>query len=273
MAWTYTFDTATPAAGDPTTEGDDRIREVKLAIHERMDVDHFLDLTGTSQTDTDGGKHRQITFYSVIETPSPDAGQLILYIKGDTEQLYCANDTDWSGELQLTDADGILVVVDDDTIERSSGTIQLKDGTGSTGITAAKLATDAKEFCDDDTIEIDDTNGLQIKTPETPAAADGIEGAPVFDYGHYEGNGTTGQSIDTGITIKHLVIKRATDLSHGAVEAIVADTTWVWNQESGADWSDHVTISGTSFTLTNTGNLYVNASTVDYKWFAIGSRA
>jgi len=63
FAWTYTYDTATPAGSDDPAEADDRMREIKLAIQEVMDVEHDWALTGTALTGD--GKHTDITTDSI----------------------------------------------------------------------------------------------------------------------------------------------------------------------------------------------------------------
>jgi len=55
-------------------------------------------------------------------------------------------------------------IVDALTIEVSGGKLQLKAGDADNGIQAGHLKTTAKAFCDDETLEIDETNGLQVKT-------------------------------------------------------------------------------------------------------------
>jgi len=61
MAWTYTYDTMTPDGLDDPSEADDRIRETKLALQERLAVEHNFPLTGTEVSDADAGKHGDIT--------------------------------------------------------------------------------------------------------------------------------------------------------------------------------------------------------------------
>jgi len=68
MCFTYTYDTATPVGTDAPSVIDDRIREVKAANQERMNVDHYWPLTGTEVSDTDVGYHRAIHYYSTTGT-------------------------------------------------------------------------------------------------------------------------------------------------------------------------------------------------------------
>ena len=66
MAFTNTYDTATPAGQDDPTEADDEIREVKAAIQERLNVEHVFDLDGTEVKGANTGKHTDITCDSVV---------------------------------------------------------------------------------------------------------------------------------------------------------------------------------------------------------------
>lgn len=58
MAFAHTYDTATPAGGDDPREADDRMREIKAALQERLNKGIWFDLTGTEVTDTKTGYHR-----------------------------------------------------------------------------------------------------------------------------------------------------------------------------------------------------------------------
>ena len=76
MAFTV-YNTATPAGSDSPKEGDDRIREIKAALAERLAVDHVFALTGTAEVSADAGKHNKITLPEVIApTPVDNYGHL-----------------------------------------------------------------------------------------------------------------------------------------------------------------------------------------------------
>lgn len=70
FAFTSTYDTATPTGQDDPREADDRMREIKEATRERLDVEHYFPLTGTEVSDANVGKHKDITADS-IKTKSP----------------------------------------------------------------------------------------------------------------------------------------------------------------------------------------------------------
>ena len=93
-----TFDTATPAGGDSPTEADDRMREIKAAVQERENVDHYWPLTGTEVSDAFTGEHRKITYFSTIADPTQVAGKAHLYMKSD--ELYYQDDSNTT--LQMT---------------------------------------------------------------------------------------------------------------------------------------------------------------------------
>jgi len=126
IAWTATYDTTTPAGTDSPTIIDDRIREVKLGVQERQNVDHYWPLAGSQVSDADAGKHRKVTFQEVLGTkPTLTDGQLALYTKltDSNEAIWLESDagterqlTTGSGlALKLTDEDGALVKTGDQT--------------------------------------------------------------------------------------------------------------------------------------------------------------
>ena len=82
MGWTNTLSTITPAGSDSPSTLDDRIKEAKAAIVERLAIDHYMPLTGSSQTDTAGGQHSKVTLRAVTKPTAP-AGTIIIYGKTD----------------------------------------------------------------------------------------------------------------------------------------------------------------------------------------------
>ena len=109
MGWTYTYDTDTPLGSDSPSVIDDRIREVKDGVQERMNVDHYWPLTGTEVSDAAAGQHRQIEFYGPISTPTYAADKAWVYSK-DVSSVVEIHILDESGnEIQLTDAGTINI--------------------------------------------------------------------------------------------------------------------------------------------------------------------
>ena len=91
-----TYDIVTPAGSDSPTGADDRMRETKAAVQERMNVDHFWPLTGTEVSDPCTGEHRKILYTAPIPaTPTVAASH------GDTRIA----DVDGKAELHWTDED------------------------------------------------------------------------------------------------------------------------------------------------------------------------
>jgi len=94
MTKTY-INTSTPVGGDSPRQGDDKIRELKRAIVDLMQVDHYMGSpTGSVYDSDDAGKHRKITFAEDQEA-KPTLASL------DTGAAYTK-----SGELYYEDASG-----------------------------------------------------------------------------------------------------------------------------------------------------------------------
>jgi hypothetical protein len=126
MAWVYTFDTATPVGTDNVSTLDDRARETKSALQERLNIDLYMPLTGTQVSDTSAGKHRKVQFYGVLAVkPTLLTGEAAIYIKtvtGKSELFF--EDSDGTekqltsvGKLNIVAADISVDVIDDTKIE------------------------------------------------------------------------------------------------------------------------------------------------------------
>lgn len=106
MAWTYTYDVNTPAGTDDPKEGDDRIREVKASLQERLANDHYFPKTGSQVSDVNAGEHKKVTL-RVGSAPSAVADKGFIYAKdvsGKAELFYRDEDGD---EIQIT-AGGVM---------------------------------------------------------------------------------------------------------------------------------------------------------------------
>lgn len=102
LAWTYTYDIATPVGTDAPSVLDDRDRETKGAVQERMNIDHYWPLTGTEVSDSETGQHRQIQFYAPITTPTSGTDKGFLYIKDASGKAELHFEDEDSHEIQLT---------------------------------------------------------------------------------------------------------------------------------------------------------------------------
>jgi hypothetical protein len=103
MAWTDEFHILTPADSDDPKEGATKIRELKRALQERLDVDHVFELDSNQVSDTDAGKHKKITLPALSASPSHIADTGIFFTKkiGDyAEVFYLDNE---GNEVQLTE--------------------------------------------------------------------------------------------------------------------------------------------------------------------------
>jgi hypothetical protein len=98
-----TFDTNTPLGSDNPAEADDRMREIKAAVQERENVDHYWPLTGTEVSDADAGEHRKVLFHVPITSPGTVAenhGQLFIKDVSAKAELHWIDEDEQ--EIQLT---------------------------------------------------------------------------------------------------------------------------------------------------------------------------
>ena len=106
--FTSTFDTATPQGSDDPAEADDRMREIKLATQERMNVCGYWPLTGTEVSDADAGEFRKILFHAPLTSPATVAANHgyigIKDFSAKAELIWIDED---ENEIQLTDAGSI----------------------------------------------------------------------------------------------------------------------------------------------------------------------
>ena len=101
--WNAAFEAA-PAATDDLGDGDDVIRQLKLAIRERFALDHYMDVAGT---DADHGQHSKVTFQAPIAKPTAVANKGFVYGKdvSDKIELFWLDEDDH--EVQLTSVGAI----------------------------------------------------------------------------------------------------------------------------------------------------------------------
>ena len=116
--WNATYEAA-PAGSTDVSAGDDRIRDFKLDIRERLNIDHYHDPAGT---DADHGEHRKITFHEPISSPSNVANKAFLFGKdvGGKIELHYLDEDD--NEIQLTKAgilNPLLLKDEDDLVSNS----------------------------------------------------------------------------------------------------------------------------------------------------------
>ena len=103
--WNSAFEAA-PADTDNVSSGDDAIRTTRLAVREHLDVDHYMDIAGTT---ADHGEHRKVTL-RVGSAPSNVADKGFLYAKdynSKAELHYLDED---NNEIQITLAGAINVI-------------------------------------------------------------------------------------------------------------------------------------------------------------------
>lgn len=246
-----TYDTSQPAGGDSPTGADDEMRDTKKAIQERLDLDHYWELTGTVADDAGTGTHRKITFYSTIPDPGQASGKAHLYMKDD--------------ELYYQDADNsTLKLTDNGTLNITSS-----DLTGT-------LASDEFFSCVDDagtgTVELIKANSSDVviiaEAAQLAAAAVTGEDRAIADVGFVEAavgaaNWTpTSYAGEESITFPNGLI-----FKHGFIADGGATTTVVFGGTGTEDPfpNDIVSVAVTADLAASEGlNQVVNAYTVDH---------
>jgi len=101
--FTYTYRTDTPGASDDPREGDDRMREIKAAIQERITVDHYWSASAASTYDAaDCGKHRWVTFQGPNTVSSVPENEGVLFTKDVSSKAELHFTDEDENEIQLT---------------------------------------------------------------------------------------------------------------------------------------------------------------------------
>ena len=204
FAFTATYRTDTPSGSDDPSEGDDRIREIKVAVRERLDVDHYWHASGANTyDDPNTGKHRYVRFVEPNNLTVMSAGEGALFTKdvNGVAELHWINEQDQiiqltqEGIINLT-SESLLGVLANDTFftaldEAGTGTVDLikagRDeddgndvpvlGQGARLPTAADLTEDTelvhKKYVDDLVVDLLDVYQAYVKVSDVKSVAGG----------------------------------------------------------------------------------------------------
>ncbi|HBH13819.1 MAG TPA: hypothetical protein DDX29_12035 [Clostridiales bacterium] len=120
MPYTDTWDAsfeALPTDSNYVYEVDNYIRQLKLAVRERMEKDHYFDEAGT---DADHGEHSKITFHAQSAKPTAVANKGFLYTKDVSEKVELFFEDEDANEVQITN---------EGNLNMSAGTLEAIIGT------------------------------------------------------------------------------------------------------------------------------------------------
>lgn len=120
-AFSYTYNTATPAGSDDPAEADDRMREIKAAVQERENVDHYWPLTGTEVSDADTGEHRKVTLRTG-SAPTAVTDKGFVYVKDVSAKAELFYRDEDGNEIQITSGGAL-----NETNINTGGTATLND--------------------------------------------------------------------------------------------------------------------------------------------------
>ena len=258
--WSYNMDTASPAGSDDPSEADDRMREIKAAVQERLAVDHKFSLTGTEVSATDTGEHTKITFNATIADPTQVASKSHLYMQSD--ELRYQDDTNSAFDLtsggKLGSASTDLLA----NIAAISGTL---DVTGN--IDPTTFETTNGGFLDEDNMASDAADKVASqqsikKYVDDTVAAEAFSPDPVV-------SGTVSVTFPNGLVLKWGTMAYGSG-SQAKTFPTAFDTAcyavFVTAQDAAATYSLNVTAkSKTGFTV-QSGSPSVD----NFYWFAMG---
>jgi hypothetical protein len=170
----YTYDKSLPTGSQRVPVLDDELRNLKAAVQERENVDHFWGLTATAVSDSDTGKHRKVTFYGVLTVkPTLETGEGALYIKTVSAVSELFFEDSGGTEIQLTTGGKFNVAsgtIPADSITQAM--IRLANNSNLVALNAAGLA---------------EINLIKANASDKPEIPDGAvlatSGAPVVDAG------------------------------------------------------------------------------------------
>ena len=179
VGWTYTYNITTPAGSDDPKEADDRMREIKAAIQERMNVHHYWPLTANEVNDVNTGQQRNIEFYGPISKPTAATNKGWLYEKdvSSTVEFFWLDEAD--NELQITSG-GYLYGTSLDPNGVNDSKIRLRnnqplialDAAGTGTVDLIKAGTDGNSVLPD---------GARMDTSAAPDVNEGITNKKYVD--------------------------------------------------------------------------------------------
>lgn len=245
--WTYTLNISTPAGGDDPREADDRIREVKAAFVERLDIDHYFAPSATSVYDAaDTGKHRYVTFREPNDLTAMSADESALFSKdvNSVTELHWIDESD--NVLQLT-SEGYLY--GNNLLAGSVLTAAIADANITLPLMADECI-DSNQYVDGSiyTAHIADANITAVKIanldPDSYAGEESVTFANglIIKMG-YEAIGATTGTVTFGAEFPNAAVSVGTTLRENAgtlntltVSAAISKTGFDWRiGDSGMD--------------------------------------
>ena len=259
QGFAQTWNEATPAGTDYIRDGDDAIRNFKIAFRERFNVDHYAYSSETGYVNV--GMHKQITFGERSSNPTAVTDYGFLFCKndgGDTELYWM----DAAGNvLQLT-ADGDVYGFSN--FLRADGTVPLTADwdAGSYKITAEQfesdVATGTAPFIVASTTKVDNLNADTV---------DGLGASDIFGSGKIYDSGWFAVSTDTDYTKAHglgTAVLMITVLYSSSADGSSAETVLTGGERKGQGQAQGCIVIGigsTNLTVRTGGdavNIYDN---------------
>lgn len=246
MAFSHTYDIATPDGDDDPAEADNRMREIKAAVQERENVDHYWPKTGTKVSDADTGEHRKVTLRTgSAPTKADDKG--FVYAKdvdGKAELFYIDEDGD---EVQLTSGGKIL-----------SASLDMKDEDDMSSDSASHAATQQSIKAFGEAIDsADDFTPTSYAGEESVTLPNGL----IIKTGSWSGTLTKGSNQDVTYAVAFPTDVRTVNICITGGPNVLGTPI--------------ITLSSptTKFNIKNAqteGDLYSGGTITSFRWEAIG---
>jgi len=229
-SFTSTYDTATPLGTDAPSVLDNRIREVKAAVQERLNVEHVFDLTGTEVSHANSGQHTAINCTSVTSTGAISGTT----ITGTT--IAASNSVTVGGTLDVTGN------IDPTNYETTNG-----------------------GFLDEDDMASDDPNKVvsqqSIRAHIAAGAYKITDGSVVTGYRYCSVNDGAVQQVFTKYFTGTTDADGSTSVAHGVTRSNILHCSaivnnWVYDNVMDRDGSDEwrLSIDATNVVLTTPSN-------------------
>lgn len=202
LAWTYTYDTTTPAGTDLIASIDNYIQEMKLALRERLNVDHSWPLTTSQVSDSNVGQHRKVTLITG-QTVTATADRIILHAKdvSSVAELFALDES--NNDVQLTSG-GLSAIGHTQTAKTAAYTVTAAElennitftNTGAGAVVLFTLPTGSAGYrvgflvTDTDGIKIDPVESFNMVNVGASTAGKYIGATTVGSYVEVEFDGT-----------------------------------------------------------------------------------
>jgi len=262
------YDISTPGGDDDPREADDKMREIKAAVQERMndhdsepdEGDHFWPFDSVETTevkDEDTGQHRKVTLRQMTDNPS----DLTSYADTTNLGFLYQKDISSNGELFYQDeADRVIQVTD-------AGKLNIEDE----AINSDQIADGAVDLVHMSSNSVDTPQYVNDSIQEVHLQSGAITAgfSPATESGDTDASGTT--TFPNGLVMR----RGSTSINAFAEEVVDLSTYFTKIYHAQLTWREDTTANRYSPKLSNIANQSINIrntnpNAIDCYYFVIG---